>query len=77
MVIINYRVGPLGFFTLGTEEAPGNVGLLDQVGFSDPFFFQSQKILVIKTIFDTFKKELKMKKSRHLKIRLRKNYNNE
>ena len=31
LVVINYRVGPLGFFTLGTEEAPGNVGLLDQV----------------------------------------------
>ena len=24
-------MGPLGFFTLGTDEAPGNVGLLDQV----------------------------------------------
>ena len=28
---INYRVGPLGFLFDGTEEAPGNAGLYDQL----------------------------------------------
>merc|ERR1712061_261427 len=32
LVTINYRLGPLGFITLGMEEAPGNAGLWDQVG---------------------------------------------
>jgi len=27
---MQYRVGPLGFLSLGSESAPGNVGLLDQ-----------------------------------------------
>ncbi|XP_059148919.1 acetylcholinesterase-like [Physella acuta] len=31
VVSIAYRLGPLGFIYLGTEDAPGNVGLLDQV----------------------------------------------
>ena len=30
LVTVNYRVGPLGFLTLGVEEAPGNAGLWDQ-----------------------------------------------
>ena len=30
VVTINYRLGPLGFAYLGTEEIPGNMGLLDQ-----------------------------------------------
>ena len=31
IVTINYRLGPLGFLTLGTAEVPGNAGLRDQV----------------------------------------------
>ena len=31
VVTINYRLGPLGFFYLGTEDAPGNQGFHDQV----------------------------------------------
>ncbi|XP_031560749.1 cholinesterase 1-like [Actinia tenebrosa] len=31
LVTIQYRLGPFGFFTTGDSEAPGNVGLLDQV----------------------------------------------
>ena len=31
VVSINYRVGPMGFIYDGTEEAPGNVGLYDQL----------------------------------------------
>jgi len=27
---MQYRVGPLGFLSLGSESAPGNAGLLDQ-----------------------------------------------
>ena len=30
VVSMNYRAGPLGFLYLGTPEAPGNMGLLDQ-----------------------------------------------
>jgi len=30
VVSTQYRVGPLGFLYLGTEDAPGNQGLLDQ-----------------------------------------------
>jgi len=30
LVTINYRLGPLGFLTTGDEEAPPNIGLLDQ-----------------------------------------------
>ena len=36
-VTINYRLGPLGFLTLGMEEAPGNAGLWDQVWFHKDF----------------------------------------
>lgn len=31
LVTFNYRLGVLGFLNLGIEEAPGNVGLMDQV----------------------------------------------
>ena len=31
LVTINYRLGPLGFLSLGTKEVPGNAGMLDQV----------------------------------------------
>ena len=27
---MQYRIGPLGFLSLGSESAPGNAGLLDQ-----------------------------------------------
>ena len=30
LVTVRYRLGPLGFLTLGTEELPGNAGLWDQ-----------------------------------------------
>ena len=30
IVTINYRLGPLGFLSLGTEEVSGNIGFLDQ-----------------------------------------------
>ena len=30
VVSMQYRVGPLGFLSLGSESAPGNAGLLDQ-----------------------------------------------
>ena len=31
IVTINYRLGPLGFLTLGTQEVPGNAGLRHSV----------------------------------------------
>lgn len=31
LVTLNYRLGVLGFLSLDTEEAPGNLGLWDQV----------------------------------------------
>jgi len=31
LVTLNYRLGPLGFLSLGTREVPGNAGMLDQV----------------------------------------------
>ena len=30
IVTVNYRLGPLGFLSLGTNEIPGNAGLFDQ-----------------------------------------------
>ena len=30
LVTVNYRLGPLGFFSLGTEQVPGNQGMWDQ-----------------------------------------------
>ena len=30
LVGVNYRLGPLGWLSLGCEEAPGNLGLWDQ-----------------------------------------------
>lgn len=30
VISMNYRLGPLGFLYLNTEEAPGNMGLMDQ-----------------------------------------------
>ena len=31
LVVINYRLGPLGFLSMGSEEVPGNAGMRDQV----------------------------------------------
>jgi len=31
LVTLNYRLGPLGFLSLGNEDIPGNAGMLDQV----------------------------------------------
>ena len=30
LITINYRLGPIGFFSMGTEIVPGNAGLRDQ-----------------------------------------------
>lgn len=31
LVTLNYRLGALGFLNTGTHDAPGNVGLKDQI----------------------------------------------
>ena len=31
MITINYRLGPLGFLSLGNNDIPGNMGQRDQV----------------------------------------------
>jgi carboxylesterase type B len=31
LVEVQYRLGPLGFLSLGTDEAPGNAGIFDQI----------------------------------------------
>ena len=31
IVTMNYRLGPLGFLSMGSEDVPGNAGLRDQV----------------------------------------------
>ena len=31
IVTVNYRLGPLGYLSLGLEDIPGNMGQLDQV----------------------------------------------
>ncbi len=31
LVTLNYRLGPVGFLTFESEQAPGNLGLRDQV----------------------------------------------
>ena len=30
LVTTNYRIGPIGFLSMGTEEVPGNAGFRDQ-----------------------------------------------
>ena len=30
VVTLNYRLGPLGFLSLASQQVPGNTGLLDQ-----------------------------------------------
>ena len=31
ITVYRYRLGPLGFLSLGTEDVPGNAGIRDQV----------------------------------------------
>ena len=31
LITLNYRLGPLGFFTLENDIAPGNLGIRDQI----------------------------------------------
>ena len=48
MVVINYRLGPLGFLTTGDSEIPPNLGLWDQVHLvSTCIFFTTTAMIIL------------------------------